>query len=741
MNSVNSLVSTQYVSVGSTNKNTLKALPAKQKQKIQTFTIGDDNGYIYIFEYQKNEHVLVSKSAQSGKEINHVQLGYSQQSENDRIFYSTGTSIKAMSRKGKEVFKGESKSSDLITKFQVEGNSIWGAGKYLFTEFDIQSESQMRDKYDYLSNELINCMYSSNILEGNKIQSILACGDNTLRAIQDDTEVMKYNLTSLVNHMKPYSTQYQLIQSKTQEPKTYLCATNDGELIMLDMQLTRFKNQPTLLWQLKNSENGINLFDSFDFYGKGNSDLLVSYEDSTIELLQSNINGELEVAARKTVEEQVTSVEGGYFTQQGVSEFLISTFSGRVLGIQETNQKFASQTQIAPSSKTDLSTVESEKVKNNALAIQKLKDDISNLEKLAEELQKKCVSEDGHVALVNEVNIKIDYKLTINQSDASYNLNLSCQYPLELIALQSNLKLEIIDVDSKGAIKSISPEDPSNESLFLATYRMPEQNIQKIEFKLRTYEGKSGDIKVHIITSPYPMNCQVLNVPIKPLSLHVRTNEIPSQEMPMNDLIFTGEFQAKEIHYYVQEMIPDIPVLNHDEEVKYVFKSSLVGSYLVCTYNKGKAVFQSDSVSTIAIVKDFINNQLNQRGTIVNVKWNINDKSIPHMIELLKPLFEDHKSQTIKLKIVPALKELKLQDEEIDFMTPEMKQILQNSDQILKDYGNLPQKIEYLKGIVSDLVFDRATLKELDDPSNKIDTIIQYLEKYDYDRVIKYILG
>lgn len=89
------------------------------------------------------------------------------------------------------------------------------------------------------------------------------------------------------------------------------------------------------------------------------------------------------------------------------------------------------------------------------------------------------------------------------------------------------MKLEVIDADNKSAIKSISPEDPSNESNFLATYRFPEANVQKIEFKLRTYEGKIGDIRVHIITAPYPLNCKVVIVPIKPLSLHVRTNELP----------------------------------------------------------------------------------------------------------------------------------------------------------------------------------------------------------------------
>lgn len=50
------------------------------------------------------------------------------------------------------------------------------------------------------------------------------------------------------------------------------------------------------------------------------------------------------------------------------------------------------------------------------------------------------------------------------------------------------------------------------------------------------------------------------------------------------------------------------------------------------------------------------------------------------MINLLKPLFEEHKNSTIKCKMVPALKELKLQDDEVDFMTPEMKEILLNAD-------------------------------------------------------------
>lgn len=64
------------------------------------------------------------------------------------------------------------------------------------------------------------------------------------------------------------------------------------------------------------------------------------------------------------------------------------------------------------------------------------------------------------------------------------------------------------------------------------------------------------------------------------------------------------------MHNYLSEMIPDLPI-NHEDEIKYTFKSALVGSYLICNYQKGFAEFKSDSVSTIVIVKDFINNSLN----------------------------------------------------------------------------------------------------------------------------------
>lgn len=35
-------------------------------------------------------------------------------------------------------------------------------------------------------------------------------------------------------------------------------------------------------------------------------------------------------------------------------------------------------------------------------------------------------------------------------------------------------------------------------------------------------EGKKGDLQVFVIPYNYPMNCQIIKIPIKPLSLHFK---------------------------------------------------------------------------------------------------------------------------------------------------------------------------------------------------------------------------
>lgn len=81
--------------------------------------VGDDIGFVHVFESQKGELVLVQKSSQCNKEVTHVEVAYGTETnkENDRIYYSSGTAIKAINSKGKEVFKADTYSSETTLSF------------------------------------------------------------------------------------------------------------------------------------------------------------------------------------------------------------------------------------------------------------------------------------------------------------------------------------------------------------------------------------------------------------------------------------------------------------------------------------------------------------------------------------------------------------------------------------------------------------------------------------------------
>ncbi|EGR31208.1 hypothetical protein IMG5_115940, partial [Ichthyophthirius multifiliis] len=676
------LIPTLYTQINATNKHTLKAVQGSQKQKQHSFFAGDTFGYIYNFEFQKGQLQQIFKSQQNSKEINFIQ-SYNQQQD---IYYATGTQIKGINKKGKEIFKGETHQTEPIRNFIIDDNIIWTTGQYLVNKFEINNNDLKETSY-YQSPEKINYILIGNYT-GEDYQTIIASSDNHLKILQEDTVLNQIDTNSQITHIIPYKPSYQIINSCKEAPKTMLCGTQNGELIYIDCKVKQKKIFLEPLWTLKgNSEACIRIFNSFDFQKNGLSDVLLAREDSTLEWWGCNINGELEIIWEKQFNESINGVEGGYFVNQETSEFIISSFSGKIIGFQDTLSKFKNIDEKQVAQNLDVLQQEIKKLEQTAL---ELEQNINNNQSISKG------------AFGNEKTFKLNYKIEILVEDASYNLYLDSELGIELAAFQSDLKIEIVEFNNKISVKGSSPDDNINGNYFLETYRVIEQSINKLEFKLRTYEGKQGEIKVFVIPYNYSNNAQILVVPIKPLSMHVRSNQNIKEDSQFNSLEFIGDFSKNDMHTWIMLMINEVPV-NYEDESVLVFKNALVGSTLFCKYQAGKACFKSDSISTICIIKDFVNKEINQRGLNVSVKWDVNDNSVLTIFELLKPQFEQHKKNNVKCKIIPALKELKLSEQENSFMSDELKQILANGDELLKQFQNLPKKIEYLKGIISDL--------------------------------------
>ncbi len=79
-----------------------------------------------------------------------------------------------------------------------------------------------------------------------------------------------------------------------------------------------------------------------------------------------------------------------------------------------------------------------------------------------------------------------------------------------------------------------------------------------MEMKLRTVEGRFGDIDAIVTGRSVPKQAQIVTIPIKPLSLHYRTHTF--EEPPaVNTLRVTGAFTQGHMHEWVSACLPGVP--------------------------------------------------------------------------------------------------------------------------------------------------------------------------------------
>jgi Bardet-Biedl syndrome 7 protein len=196
--------------------------------------------------------------------------------------------------------------------------------------------------------------------------------------------------------------------------------------------------------------------------------------------------------------------------------------------------------------------------------------------------------------------------------------------------MQSSVPVDLLPVESNEAILSRSPEDRENGNVLLATYRCQE-NVNRLEMRIRTVEGQYGTVQLLVIakvrnafmysirdrvglcificSQMNPKTAQSVKLDIKPLSLHHRLHAAEEEEemksgRAMNSLRFSGSFTLLQMHEWVCMCLPNCPQRIQEEEVSMCFRNAYVASILTCKYRKGDANFSSDSVSTIAILKE-----------------------------------------------------------------------------------------------------------------------------------------
>ncbi|XP_038255296.1 Bardet-Biedl syndrome 7 protein isoform X2 [Dermochelys coriacea] len=596
---------------------------------------------------------------------------------------------------------------------------ISGADLFLCASYIYNHYCDCKDQHYYLSGDKINDVLCLPVEKLSCIRPILACQDRLLRVLQGsdllyEVEVSGPPTVLALNNGNGGDSGDEL-----------LFGTSDGKLGFIQVSSA----SPVHKWEIRNEKKrgGILCIDNFDILGDGVKELLVGRDDGMLEIYNFDSTNEPVLRYDHALSESITSIQGGCVGKDGYDEILASTYSGWVTGLttEPVHREGGSGEELKIS----------QEMQNK---ISSLRDELEHLQiKVLQEREKYQQSSRSSTALSAVPAFSVNDKFTLNKDDASYSLVLEVQTAIDNVLVQSDVPIDLLDVDKNSAVVSFSGCDSEpNSNFLLATYRC-QANTTRLELKIRSIEGQYGTLQAYVTPRIQPKTCQLCQYPIKPLSLHQRTHFI-DHDRPMNTLMLKGHFSFAEIHSWVVFCLPEVPEKTPiGDSVTFYFQNTFLDTQLESTYRKGEGFFKSDNISTISILKDVLSKEATKRKINLNISYDINEASVNHTLKLIHPKLEYQLLLAKKVQLIDALKELQVHEGNVDFLIPEYRCILEESDHLLEEYKKQPAHLERLYGMITDLFIDKFKFKGTN-VKTKVPLLLEILDSYDQNALIAF---
>ncbi|KAI1883698.1 hypothetical protein AGOR_G00234230 [Albula goreensis] len=703
-----------YMQVGVTSQKTMRLLPAIGRKATQKVAVADQDGVITCFGMKKGEAVPVFKTL-PGQKITRLDLGGALGTPQEKIFVAAGSEVRGYTKKGKQFLSFEANLAESIKAMYVSGADLFVCASYIYNHY-----CDCKDQDYYLSGDKINDIVCLPAEGPVRIVPVLACQDRVLRVLQG----------SELNYEVEVSGPPSVLELNSKDggsgTREVLYGTADGKLGLVKINETSSDQR----WELDNEKKkgGILCIDTFDILGDGVREILVGRDDGTVEVYGLDSSSEPTLRFEHVLSESVTSIQGGCVGKENYDEVLTATYTGWVTGLTTEPQ----QEEAGPGEEMKMS----QETQNKVAA---LRAELEQLQlKVLQEREKYQQTSQSSTALSAVPVFSVNDKLTLCQDDASYSLTLEVQTAIDNLLLQSDVPIDLLDVDKNSAVVSFSECDSEqpNGNFLLATYRC-QANTTRLELKVRSIEGQYGTLQAYITPRLQPKTCQVRQYQIKPLSLHQRTHSI-DQDRPMNTLTLIGQFSLAEIHSWVVFCLPEVPEKTPaGETVTFYFQNTFLGTQLETTYSKGEGNFKSDNISTISILKDVLSKEATKRKINLNISYDINEESVSHTLKMIHPKLEYQLLLAKKVQLIDALKELQVHEGNADFLIPEYRSILDESTHLLEEYKKQPAHLERLYGMITDLFIDKFKFKG-QNVKTKVSMLLEILDNYDLNSLMNF---
>ncbi|XP_015790248.1 Bardet-Biedl syndrome 7 protein homolog [Tetranychus urticae] len=733
-----------YLQVGLTSPNTLKVLSPGSSDNHMTIVavVGDHSGSLCCFSLRHdstNVSTIFKTLPGPNAKITSVQVVRgSSSSASPKILVAFGSSvIRGYTAKGKQFFGLELNNlTEPIRHLQIKWPAdVYICGHFIYNHYVLTSESAEADnkssiiqsKNFYVSPGKITGLI---LIENNltkKTVPIISCEDRLIRILKDSMCQYEIETCGIPNVL------FSLNKLNRSSESFFTYGTLEGKVALISLDFSKNPLKAVHKWEIpeKGSRAQVNCIAMMESTGE----LYIGRSDGSIEVWifvetleadgSQSINVDLRPIFRTEFNcgESLTSI---CICRDGTL-LLCCTFTGFIFGLTRNQVVNLTNDQVSLMMSRDAET-----------RIETLKSEINDLEKkISREREyyqdltsgfpaKGFRSSPGYSALpyfaINDS--------MILQEDASYLLTLESEVAIDSIVVQSDIPIDLLDCERNSAVVTFN-ENWSSE--VLATFRC-QANTTRIEIKIRSIEGQYGTLRVYIMTRMSPKSCQVKHYTIKALSLHKRTHNNLNQTIDstqVNQLHIFGSFGLNESLNWLQLCLPEIPErvnINNSSSMKYTFMSTLMDTFLIVDCSKGSLTFQSDNISTISILKDFLTREATKKSIPIEMTLKVNGISLGQTIRKLFPKLKQLLGEKRKGLLLEAIKDLRINDPEIaNSMLTELN----------VELPSIPVQfnLERLYGLITDLYLDYIKLEGINSSVNvtniktKLNELISLIEE------------
>ncbi|KAL0212018.1 hypothetical protein RCL1_005644 [Eukaryota sp. TZLM3-RCL] len=729
---------------------TLAVLPsekASQGKKTQKFCVIDGTNSLRAYSLKKDNFVS-SFDVTLPTVPSNLSVGGKSRSGTYNIYLSIGNTVLGFNKKGSQVSKFETSSTDSLTNIFAENDLV-----HVLTHSTYSVYKDDEEEYFFLSSEIISSFLPLPLLSSvlpSPSPVLLGSTDCSLRLVQGNTLLCQITLPS---------------------PITSLCCLTFDPTDFLESTATPF-GDVRVAYGLQNGITGVvsvtgrtinHLWSSEGISELSATSSIVALdicsmnflEDTTIDVLivgredglvqfigdtSENTSGSMfSFCGELKFDDKISSIcHGRFLSTSGIFAPFVSCISGRVFHLFAAN---------SPS-----------EFKITSSHVKKLETEVIDLESKLKKMVSKYDSLSQSAVTSSNISVKI---LPLTEI-AAFKLVVESEMPIIRVLLTSSVPISLMSSTS-GINFSTSCDKTieSNETTLtlikttdsFAAFNHTEGNNKvaavlvptassalRVETYFRTIEGTTGVIDLVTMFRGYgdDISTKKSSIPLKPLALHHIIAQVPPM-VDTSEVSITGTFSVSEAYRWLVQLVPGMSERLVSDSGTLSCVSLFSGAYLSISYRSGAIVAKSDNITALSIIKEMVSRLATRAKINVNIGINVKPSSVARFLEKLNSKHVEVLDLSKRYSLLSALREISLNEPDFrTWLSPEFVELLDQGNELEAKFRDQPRILEIFKGCLTDLYIDYWRMFGTTDCSAKLNEYLNAVNNYSIDSIMSF---